>query len=154
MICIYCFHKKTSVVNSRTHKKQPQVWRRRQCKDCGKLFTSYERPDSSDIIVRYTDATQQPFTLGALVLSIAKAAQHNPEQARYDSYALALTIELAVIQATAKSDTTTIAAQDISHIAYTILKRFDELTAMQYAMQHKLVTSIRRRGRPSTISSL
>lgn len=161
MICIYCFHKKTNVVNSRTHKKNPQVWRRRQCDNCKQIFTSYERPASDSIAVVSSDGSQRVFNIGTLTLSIAKAAQHNPEQARYDSYHLAQTVEIALVtKATqippkTKNDTPLrIPTEIIIDTTYHTLKQFDELTALQYAMQHQRITSLRRRGRPSTTTTL
>lgn len=161
MICIYCFYKKTNVVNSRTHKKKPQIWRRRQCDNCKQVFTSYERPASDNIIVVSSDSSQQAFNIGKLTLSIAKATQHNPEQSCYDSYHLAQTVEFALItkatQIAPKANSSTplhIPAEIIIDTTYRTLKQFDELAALQYAMQHQRITSLRRRGRPSTRTTL
>ena len=51
MICIYCLSQKTRVLNSRAHRKNPLVWRRRICPSCGKIFTSYERPSCDDLLI-------------------------------------------------------------------------------------------------------
>ena len=153
---------KTRVSNSRPHKKQSQVWRRRQCPQCETIFTTYERPASDDLIVTNNVATTcEQFNIGKLTLSIARAAQHDQKQAEYDSFALASTIELELLSLAAtrsvpnKKDPIQlrISSADIARTAHTVLRRFDELTGMQYAMQHKLVTSVRRRGRPSTIAT-
>lgn len=171
MICIYCFHTKTRVANSRPHKKQPQVWRRRQCPQCETIFTTYERPASDDLIVtrrrlvgtgaKHTKPTEETFNIGKLTLSIARAAQHNQQQAEYDSFSLASTIEIKLLTIAAKNSTPNkkdpihlrVSAQEILHTTHAVLKRFDELTSMQYAMQHGLITSVRRRGRPSTTAT-
>lgn len=151
MICIYCFHVKTSVSNSRPHKKQPQNWRRRTCTACHKTFTTYERPSSDELLVRRPDDATEGFNLGKLIQSIARASQHNKKQAAYDSLHLARTVELTLIT-TANSDYSVTPAT-ISEVTHTVLKRYDELAAMQYAMQHGLIVSVRRRGRPSTTAT-
>lgn len=162
MICIYCFHTKTQVTNSRPHKKHPQNWRRRRCPQCQALFSTYERPSTEDITVSYADGPHRAFNLGKLLISIAHAAQHDQAQATYDSLFLAQTIELEIIKhVTAtpslnqKSSTKTpsIESAEIAAITHQVLKKFDELTAMQYAMQHRLIVSVRRRGRPSTTAT-
>jgi transcriptional repressor NrdR len=155
MICIYCFHMKTRVTNSRTHKKQPQTWRRRQCVNCKGIFTSYERPDSSDLIIN-SKGKKSSFNIGKLILSIARASQHNKHQAEYDSFQLASTIEISLISKSKKTrsgSSMIISRAEIINTTYQTLRRYDELTGMQYAMQHGLITSVRRRGRPSTIAT-
>jgi transcriptional repressor NrdR len=151
MICIYCFHVKTSVANSRPHKKQPQNWRRRTCQACNKTFTTYERPSSDELLVKRTNGSTEGFNLGKLIQSIARASTHNKKQADYDSLHLARTIELGLV--TRAGDTLTIATEIISDMTHSTLKRYDELAAMQYAMQHGLIVSVRRRGRPSTTAT-
>ena len=151
MICIYCFHVKTSVTNSRPHKKQPQNWRRRQCQACSKTFTTYERPSSEELAVIRPDGSRETFNLGKLIQSIARSFQHSQQQSEYDSLFLARTVELALI--THAQDDLSVSTSTISTQTHQILKRFDELSAMQYAMQHKLIVSVRRRGRPSTAAT-
>lgn len=171
MFCIYCFHTKTRVANTRPHKKHPQTWRRRQCLQCHKTFTSYERPASEELVVALLPqqktsqppSATEPFNLGKLILSIARAAQHDQRQASYDSYELASTIELELILAASaaqKKEPLTngdsplmISISKIVETTHETLKRYDALTALQYAAQHQLITSARRRGRPSTIAT-
>ena len=145
MFCINCFHKNTSVSNSRPNKKQPQIWRRRTCVNCGTTFTTYERPSLADNKPIYLpNGKTDTFNLGKLILSIAKAFTHAPAEAEYNALWLAQTIE-----DTLSSQQTTITPEDIEATAHTVLKRFDELAAVQYAAQHKMIISTRRRGRPS-----
>lgn len=151
MICINCFHEKTKVTNSRSPAKKSQTWRRRHCLKCNREFTTYEKPDFSHIDVVYADATRKPYSKGAIVLSIAAAASHDPEIAKFHSYELASTAENRLLGHLegARQLSSAVIAEEI----YATLKRFDELTALQYAAQHRLITSVRRRGRPSTIAT-
>jgi transcriptional regulator NrdR family protein len=145
MFCINCFHKNTAVVNSRPNKKQPHIWRRRKCSDCGHTFTTYERPSLSDNTpVQLDNGTQDRFNLGRLVLSIAKAFNHSPSQAKNNALWLAQTVE-----DTLSVERQHITPEDITATTHQVLKRYDEMGAMQYAIQHNLIVSTRRRGRPS-----
>jgi transcriptional repressor NrdR len=145
MFCINCFHKSTSVANSRPNKKQPQVWRRRTCSNCHTTFTTYERPSLADNKpITVLDGSTDTFNLGRLVLSIAKAFTHSPNDAKYHTLWLAQTVE-----DTLSTERQTITPEDIAATAHQVLKKFDELAAVQYAAQHHLISSTRKRGRPS-----
>lgn len=145
MFCINCFHKNTAVSNSRPNKKQPQIWRRRKCPACGTVFTTYERPSLADNKpVHYPDGSTSSFNLGKLIISIANAFTHASEEAKYNTLWLAQTVEDAL-----STQYKTITPEDIEAVTHQTLKQFDELAAVQYAAQHQLIISARRRGRPS-----
>jgi transcriptional repressor NrdR len=145
MFCINCFHTNTSVANSRPNKKQPQVWRRRTCRNCQTTFTTYERPSLADNkVITLPDSATDQFNLGKLILSIAQAFTHSPSDAQYNSLWLAQTVE-----DTLSTERQTLTPEDITATTHQILKKFDELAAIQYAAQHQLISSTRKRGRPS-----
>lgn len=146
MFCINCFHKNTNVTNSRPHKKQPSVWRRRQCKACGVIFTTVERPSLTDNKpIHLVSGEVETFNLGKLILSIAAAFSHTPKAAEYNALWLAQTVE-----DTLSTEREVITPDDIEATTHQVLKRFDELAAIQYAVKHQMIISTRRRrGRPS-----
>ncbi len=146
MLCINSAKEGTRVVNSRAHKKLPIVWRRRQGTISKTTFTTYERPSLADhTVVTADDPSGNEFNLGKLIISIAAAFAHNPHAAQYDTLYLAYTIEAKL----AMQDNDQLTAEVIAKTTHATLKRFDELAAIQYAAQHRLITSIRRRGRSS-----
>lgn len=149
MICINCFHRNTSVVNSRPHKKEYSVWRRRKCEKCGTIFTTLERPSLSHNVPVASDDGSQPFNLGRLVVSIAESFTHAPAVGKAHALSLAETVEGTLI-----SQLREISKEDIEAATHQVLKRFDELAALQYAAKHQLIVdaSQRRRGRPSAVS--
>lgn len=145
MFCINCFHKTTKVTNSRPHKKTPSVWRRRHCPACGTTFTTTERPSLADNrLISLPGGDTQLFNLGKLIISIAGAFSHDQEKASYDALWLAQTVE-----DTLSTEYGIITTDDIAAVAHQALKQFDELAAIQYAAKYRLITSTRRRGRPS-----
>lgn len=145
MFCINCFHKNTSVSNSRPHKKQPLVWRRRRCPKCGTVVTTYERPSlAENKPVHLSTGETDTFNLGKLILSIAKAFTHDQKAAEYHALWLAQTVEDIL-----SSERQQITPEDIEATTHSVLKKFDELAAVQYAARHQLIISTKRRGRPS-----
>ena len=144
MICINCFHDKTTTKNSRRRTKHPGVWRRRACPECGAVFTTYERATLDEHMVLTHDGSTTPFNLGKLIISISRSFQHDEHAAAYDSYFLAQTVQERIIGQSKK-----LSAQVIAQATHVVLQRYDPVAAIQYAAQHHLITS-RRRGRPST----
>lgn len=145
MFCINCFHSKTRVVNSRAKSKHPAVWRRRSCPECSYVFSTYERPSLTESHpVLDSQGSSSPFNLGHLIVSIAESFQHNKKAAYSDSLWLAQTIEQSLAV-----ERRQISTADIAATTHQVLKRYDELAAIQYAAKHQLIVSTRRRpGRP------
>lgn len=145
MISLNSSNESTRVINSRPSKTKPVVWRRRQGLKSAVTFTTYERPSLAEnkpiIIDLHTTDT---FNLGRLILSIAQSFGHNEHAAQYESLWLAQTVEESLSMDPAPL--TTIA---ISEMTYEVLKRFDELAAVQYAAKHHLISTTKKRGRPS-----
>lgn len=147
MICVNCFHEKTKVSNSRPHKKTAGTWRRRQCLNpaCGITFTTYEKPALDDSVAIHYESSNAPFSLSKLTLSIASSFTHDQAARQLHSLPLAETVEQLLISQVQQPS-----ADDIAATTHQVLKRFDELAALQYAAAHGLVEVARkRRGRPS-----
>ena len=150
MFCINCFHTNTSVTNSRPHKKQPSVWRRRKCNNCGTLFTTIERPSLADTaLITSSSGEASPFNLGKLIISIANAFSHTPSEGNLHALWLAQTVE-----STLATQVQSLTPEDIEAVTHQVLKQFDEIAAVQYAAKHQLIVSAstKRRGRPSLLS--
>lgn len=145
MISIKYPHKTTRVINSRPSKKNPVVWRRRQ-DTAGFTFTTYERPSlAENRQIDLIDGEKDTFNLGRLILSISESFNHNKHAAQYDSLWLAQTVEEIL---TMKNECLT--RPLIATTTYEVIKRFDELAAVQYGAKHRLISNVRRRrGRPS-----
>jgi len=94
--------------------------------------------------VSLPDGSTTSFNIGKLIISIADAFAHSPEKASYDALWLAETVESIL-----STDYAVITPEDIAAVTHQTLKSFDELAAVQYAAKHRLITSVRRRGRPS-----
>ena len=61
MKCPYCGHLGDKVVDSRESKEGEVIRRRRECLECGKRFTSYERIDEIPYMVVKKDGTRERF---------------------------------------------------------------------------------------------
>src|SRR6516225_8570024 len=70
MKCPYCAHLGDKVVDSRESKEGEVIRRRRECLECGKRFTSYERIDEIPYMVVKKDGTRERFERQKLVAAL------------------------------------------------------------------------------------
>jgi transcriptional repressor NrdR len=78
MKCPYCSHLGDKVVDSRESKEGEVIRRRRECLECGKRFTSYERIDEIPYMVVKKDGTRERFERSKLVAGLLKACEKRP----------------------------------------------------------------------------
>src|SRR6476619_2333006 len=78
MKCPYCSHLGDKVVDSRESKEGEAIRRRRECLECGKRFTSYERIDEIPYMVVKKDGSRERFERNKLVAGLLKACEKRP----------------------------------------------------------------------------
>ena len=78
MKCPYCGHLGDKVVDSRESKEGDAIRRRRDCLECGRRFTSYERIDEIPYMVVKKDGRRERFERQKLVAGLLKACEKRP----------------------------------------------------------------------------
>ena len=78
MKCPFCGHLGDKVVDSRESKEGEVIRRRRECLDCGRRFTSYERIDEIPYMVVKKDGTRERFDRQKLIQGLLKACEKRP----------------------------------------------------------------------------
>jgi transcriptional repressor NrdR len=78
MKCPYCGHLGDKVVDSRESKEGEVIRRRRECLECGKRFTSYERIDEIPYMVVKKDGSRERFERQKLIAGLLKACEKRP----------------------------------------------------------------------------
>src|SRR5262245_30344586 len=78
MKCPYCAHLGDKVVDSRESKEGEVIRRRRECLECRKRFTSYERIDEIPYMVVKKDGTRERFERKKIVAVLLKASEKRP----------------------------------------------------------------------------
>jgi transcriptional repressor NrdR len=76
--CPYCGHLRDKVVDSRESKEGEVIRRRRECLECGRRFTSYERIDEIPYMVIKKDGTRERFERQKVVAGLLKACEKRP----------------------------------------------------------------------------
>ena len=82
MNCPFCAHPKDKVVDSREANSGDSIRRRRECLECGKRFTSYERIDEIPYLVIKKDGRREAFDRGKLTAGLHTACEKRPVSAK------------------------------------------------------------------------
>ena len=78
MKCAYCGCTQSRVVDSRQSEDATTIRRRRECENCGRRFTTYERIDLVPLMVVKKDQTREAFDVGKLRSGIVKSCEKRP----------------------------------------------------------------------------
>jgi transcriptional repressor NrdR len=78
MKCPFCAHLEDKVVDSRESKEGDVIRRRRECLECGKRFTSYERIDQIPHMVVKKDGRRERFDRSKVMAGLLRACEKRP----------------------------------------------------------------------------
>lgn len=78
MRCPFCGHLEDKVVDSREAKDGDAIRRRRECLECGRRFTSYERIDEIPYMVVKKDGRRETFERGKILSGLLRACEKRP----------------------------------------------------------------------------
>ena len=78
MKCPFCGNLDDKVVDSREGKEGEVIRRRRECVNCGRRFTSYERIDEIPYMVVKIDGTRERFERQKVIAGLLKACEKRP----------------------------------------------------------------------------
>ena len=82
MKCPFCAHDKDKVVDSRESQAGDAIRRRRECLECGRRFTSYERIDEIPYFVVKKDGRREAFDRNKLSAGLHRACEKRPVSAK------------------------------------------------------------------------
>ena len=78
MRCPFCGHLEDKVVDSREAKDGDAIRRRRECLECGRRFTSYERIDEIPYMVVKKDGRRETFDRHKIMSGLMRACEKRP----------------------------------------------------------------------------
>ena len=78
MKCPFCTHDDTRVVDSRLGKEGNNIRRRRECVDCERRFTTYERVEETLPLVIKKDGRREAFDRQKIISGIQRACEKRP----------------------------------------------------------------------------
>jgi transcriptional repressor NrdR len=129
MHCPLCQNEYGTKVIDTTHDNRGGIRRRRECKECGKRFSTYERAILSTPLVIKEDGTREEFDREKLIRGLRVACVKRPVSAS-DLYRLAGEIE-AALQRLGKAE---VASAVIGDMVIAGLKELDQVAYIRYAI--------------------
>jgi len=76
--CPYCNALDSKVLDKRETEEEETTRRRRECLDCGKRFTTYERVEIVDLVIVKKDNRREQFDRNKLRTGLLKACEKRP----------------------------------------------------------------------------
>src|SRR6187549_409892 len=132
MKCPFCGHLGDKVVDSRESKEGEVIRRRRECLDCGRRFTSYERIDEIPYMVIKKDGTRERFERQKLVSGLLKACEKRPVSTAAIER-VADKVESALQERPDKEMPT----EEVGRIVMEELKRLDKVAYVRFASVYR-----------------
>ena len=78
MRCPFCKQNNDRVIDSRSSSEGYAIRRRRECSDCGRRFTTYERIEETPLRVVKKDNSRVPFDRNRILQGLLKACEKRP----------------------------------------------------------------------------
>jgi len=132
MKCPFCSHDDTRVVDSRLGKEGNNIRRRRECIDCERRFTTYERVEETLPLVIKKDGRREPYDRQKIISGIQRACEKRPVSIA--------TIEKVVDQmelSLQESGEKEIDASRIGEAVMTALQSIDEVAYVRFASVYR-----------------
>jgi transcriptional repressor NrdR len=78
MRCPWCGHDEDRVVDSRPADGGEAIRRRRECRSCGRRYTTFERVEALGLMVVKRDGTKEPWDRAKVLAGMQKALANRP----------------------------------------------------------------------------
>jgi len=130
--CPFCGHLGDKVVDSRESKEGEVIRRRRECLECGRRFTSYERIDEIPYMVIKKDGTRERFERQKLISGLLKACEKRPVSVAAVE-AVADRVE-GILQERPEKEMST---AEVGEVVMEELKRLDKVAYVRFASVYR-----------------
>lgn len=131
MRCPYCGSEELKVIDSRSA-GDAAIRRRRQCEECGKRFTTYEKIETLPLMVVKKDNSREAFDRDKLINRVLRSAYKRPVSAAQIEE-LADDIENAALE----SLNWEITSQEIGEMVMERLRQLDEVSYVRFASVYR-----------------
>lgn len=128
MKCPFCGHLRDKVVDSRESKEGEAIRRRRQCLDCNRRFTSYERIDEIPYMVVKKDGRRERFEREKVLSGLRRACERRPVS-MIQLEAIADKVELLAQESPVREAT----AEALGETIMSELKKLDKVAYVRFA---------------------
>ncbi|NLL70849.1 MAG: transcriptional repressor NrdR [Epulopiscium sp.] len=132
MRCPFCNNDTIKVIDSRPSEESNSIRRRRQCENCGKRFTTYEKIETIPMIVIKRDGTREAFDRDKLLNGIVKSCNKRSVSLKQIEQ-IVDEIENTVLNSLEKE----ITSAKIGELVMEKLKEVDEVAYIRFASVYR-----------------
>ena len=137
MRCQYCGCLDSKVIDSRPTEEGSSIRRRRECLRCGRRFTTYEKIETSPIMVIKKDMRREPFNPDKIKKGLLHACQKRPVSVK-DIDAIVEKVE-KIVQSTGEAE---LSSRRIGEAVMDELKNLDEVAYVRFASVYRQFTDV------------
>jgi len=128
MRCPFCAAAEDKVIDSRTSKDGSEIRRRRECNECERRFTTYERIEEAMPVVIKADKRREPFDRNKIEKGLRRAIGKRPVPVHKISE-LAEAVERELVERGVQE----LPASDVGASILPKLRKLDEVSYVRYA---------------------
>ena len=132
MKCIYCECDDSKVVDSRPVNDGHSIRRRRECLNCGKRFTTYEKVETIPVLVVKKDGSRELFDIEKIKRGVIRSCEKRPVSLE-SIERLTSAVESQVMENASQE----ISTADIGEIVISKLKDLDEVAYVRFASVYR-----------------
>jgi transcriptional repressor NrdR len=137
MYCPFCSHKDSRVLESRLTAENSSVRRRRECEECARRFTTYERVETMQVLVIKSTGEREPYSREKLRAGVSSACAKTMVTAEeIDSLVDSVENELA---AAARRE---VLSSELGDLVLIRLRSLNEVAYVRFASVYKAFQSI------------
>ena len=132
MKCPFCSHENTRVIDSRPTEDRNSIRRRRDCDECGKRFTTYEKIETIPLIIIKKDNNRETYDRSKVEGGLLRACHKRPVSAQQITM-LVDEVENEVFSMEERE----IASQVIGELLMNKLKNVDAVAYVRFASVYR-----------------
>lgn len=132
MKCPYCNGEESKVVDSRATEDDGSIRRRRECLNCSKRYTTYEKIENIQIFVIKRNLTREVFDRDKIISGVIRACEKRPVS-RLDIENLVNSIEKRLNN----TMTSEISSEEIGELILEKLRDMDEVAYIRFASVYR-----------------
>lgn len=137
MKCQYCSCTESKVIDSRPTEEFSSIRRRRECMNCGRRFTTYEKIELLPLMVVKRDGRREAFDIQKIKAGIMRACEKLPiSMQQIDA------VTSRIEQAAYASMETELTSQRLGEMVMQELKAVNDVAYVRFAAVYRLFTDI------------
>lgn len=137
MICPFCAHDSSKVLDKREGTDGKTTRRRRECQKCGRRFTTFERAATLDLLIVKKNGQRESFDRDKVRRGVIRACEKRPISAE--------SIEKVVDEIEAdlrKSGQNELSSKEVGEIVTKKLKKLDKIAYIRFASVYRQFADI------------